>query len=102
MRFDKRDGFFVALVVAVVVTFFAISGKETTKHVPKNEMHKTVYDIAYKDAPGPEASVFKRAFFKPNKKEAEKSCEPCHQQYNVVLPANHPPKHRCLFCHKLN
>ena len=44
---------------------------------------------------------FKKAFFRPAKKDAEQLCEPCHQQYGIKLPPNHPPKYRCLFCHKL-
>jgi hypothetical protein len=35
------------------------------------------------------------------KKEAEKFCEECHNpQGEVPLPAGHPPKYRCIFCHK--
>ena len=101
MKIDKRDLFFIALIVVVVGTFLAISGKEKTKVVPNNATHKSVYDIAYKNAPGPDASIFKRAFFKPAKKDAEKNCESCHEANGIKLPANHPPKHRCLFCHKL-
>lgn len=102
MKFDKRDGFFVLIAAVVLVIFFSISGKEKTKPVPRDEMHKTVYEIAYKNAPGPNDSIFKRTFFRPAKKEAEKTCEPCHQQYKIEVPANHPPKNRCLLCHKLH
>jgi hypothetical protein len=101
MKIEKRDWFFIILVAAVLLMFIAISGKETTKPVPHDATHKSVYDEAYKNAPGPEASLFKKTFFKPAKKDAEKLCEPCHDAQGVKLPPNHPPKNRCLFCHKL-
>jgi hypothetical protein len=42
-------------------------------------------------------------FMKMNKKEAEKFCEECHYpEGEAPLPENHPPKYRCLFCHKRN
>jgi mono/diheme cytochrome c family protein len=35
------------------------------------------------------------------KKEAEKFCIECHAPEGVFpLPEGHPPKYRCLFCHK--
>jgi hypothetical protein len=35
------------------------------------------------------------------KKEAEQFCESCHAPgKEAPLPDNHPPKYRCLFCHK--
>ena len=101
MKIEKRDWLFIVLVVAVLAIFIAISGKEKTKPVPNNATHKQVYEIAYKNAPAADASLFKKAFFRPTKKDAEKLCEPCHTQNNIKLPPNHPPKHRCLFCHKL-
>ncbi|CAH2031915.1 cytochrome C [Trichlorobacter ammonificans] len=101
MKIEKKDLWFIALIVVVVGIFLAISGKEKTKVVPRNDTHKEVYEVAYRNAPGPDASIFKRAFFKPAKKEAEKSCEPCHDARGIKLPPDHPPKHRCLFCHKL-
>lgn len=102
MKIDKRDWFFVALIVAVLGTFFALTGKEKTTMVPYDATHRIVYETAFRDAPGANASIFKRAFFKPDKKAAEKFCEPCHQEKGVPFPPNHPPKNRCLFCHKLH
>lgn len=101
MKIEKRDWLFIALVAVVLITFITISGKEKTKPVPNNPIHNTVYQEAFKNAPGQNASIFRKAFFRPAKKDAEQLCEPCHQQYGVKLPPNHPPKHRCLFCHKL-
>jgi len=101
MKIEKRDWFFIALVVVILTIFIAISGKEKTTPVPNNATHKQVYEIAYKNAPAADASILKKTFFKPAKKEAEKTCEPCHDAQGIKLPPNHPPKHRCLFCHKL-
>jgi hypothetical protein len=100
MKIEKRDWMFVAVVVVVLAIFIGISGKEKTTPVPKNEMHKIAYDTAFRNAPGPDASLFKRAFYKPDKKAAEVFCEPCHKDMKVPFPANHPAKNRCLFCHK--
>ncbi len=102
MKIEKRDLLFVTAAAVLLAVIISFSGKETTKPVPNNETHKTVYEVANKKAPAPDASIFKRAFFKPDRKEAEKLCEPCHQQRNIKLPPNHPPKYRCLFCHKLS
>jgi len=101
MKFDKRDWVFIAMAVVVLGFFVWISGKEKTTTVPRDAMHKVSYDAAFKNAPGPDASIFKRAFFKPDKKGAEIYCEPCHREKGVPFPPNHPPKNRCLFCHKL-
>jgi len=41
------------------------------------------------------------AFYKMGKKEAERHCETCHSKAGgMPLPKKHPPKYRCLFCHK--
>lgn len=40
-------------------------------------------------------------FMTMKKKEAERFCEACHGQgREAALPPTHPPKYRCLFCHK--
>ena len=101
MKIDKRDWMFVGLIVVVLGIFIGISGREKTRFVPKDNMHKIAYDAAYKNAPGADASIFKRGFFKPDKKGAEVLCEPCHLEKKVPFPPNHPSKNRCLFCHKL-
>lgn len=101
MKIDKRDWMFIGVVVVVLGIFIGLTGNEKTKLVPKDAMHQVSYQAAYQNAPGPDASLFKRAFFKPDKKGAEVFCEPCHLEKNVPFPPDHPPKNRCLFCHKL-
>ncbi|MBU0673362.1 MAG: hypothetical protein KJ950_01810 [Proteobacteria bacterium] len=40
-------------------------------------------------------------FFAMEKKAAEKFCLDCHNpDGQLPLPEGHPPKYRCLFCHK--
>lgn len=101
MRIERRDWIFIAVVVIVLVVFISISGKEHTTPVPNDQMHRIVYETAFRNAPVPDAPIFKRAFYKPDKKGAEAYCEPCHKEKGVQFPPNHPPKNRCLFCHKL-
>ena len=53
-----------------------------------------------KTAPLPHNADHER-FMTMKKKEAEHYCESCHTpEGKAPLPANHPPKYRCLFCHK--
>lgn len=101
MKIDKRDWMFIGVVLAVLGIFIAISSEEKTKVTPVNDSHKQVYEIAYRNAPGPDASIIKKFMYKPDKREAEKLCEPCHLVNKIPFPPNHPPKNRCLFCHKL-
>ena len=55
--------------------------KETTPHLPNDDDHAE--------------------FMTMDKKEAEKFCEECHSpEGGAPLMTEHPPKYRCLFCHK--
>jgi len=54
---------------------------ESTAKLPHDESHSRFYGM--------------------DKKEAEKYCGDCHRPDGIApLPADHPPKYRCLFCHK--
>jgi|GEM_PF-264470 len=101
MKIDRRDWLFICFVVVVAGIFLAISGSEKTRVVPDDEMHGIVYKTAYRSAPAPDSSIFRKAFFRPDKKGAETFCEPCHNLRGVPYPPGHPQKNRCLFCHKL-
>ena len=69
------------LVCGSLFLFLWNAPEETTKHLPTDNEHAR--------------------FLKMDKKEAEKFCEECHNPDGVSpLPENHPPKYRCLFCHK--
>jgi len=67
-----------------ILIFLLKAPKETTPFLP----HDTHHD---------------RFFSLESKKEAELSCLACHDLgKEAPLPENHPPKYRCLFCHKRN
>ncbi len=70
------------LVVCAGVLFVLLRAPaETTTHLPQDADHE----------------VFRQL----GKKEAEQHCEKCHHPEGLApLPENHPPKYRCLFCHK--
>jgi hypothetical protein len=68
-------------VCASIFLFLWNAPEETTTHLPDNENHAR--------------------FMKMDKKAAEKFCEECHSpDGEAPLPKDHPPKYRCLFCHK--
>lgn len=80
----KRD-ILVLIGGIIIVTALWLAPDETTSHVPKNETHLKYYEIAHSEG----------------KKTAEKFCQECHNAEQVKFPADHPPKFRCLLCHKL-
>ncbi len=62
--------------------FLWFAPEETTPRLPHDDTHEKFHEIV-------------------DKKEAEKSCGDCHSDDGVApLPDGHPPKYRCLFCHK--
>ena len=70
------------LVGAAILIFLWNAPKETTTKLPHDEIHEPFHTIK-------------------SKKEAEKSCLSCHDiGGEAPLPEGHPPKYRCLFCHK--
>ncbi len=71
---------FVLFCVGVFL-FLWNAPPETTAHLPHDEHHERFMDM--------------------KKKQAEKFCGECHGKDGVYpLPESHPPKYRCLFCHK--
>ena len=72
------------LVCAGLLIFLLKAPEESTAKLPKDDNHISFFSIE-------------------SKKEAEKFCDKCHgAEGDAVLPDNHPPKYRCLFCHKRN
>mgnify|MGYP000002785977 CR=1 FL=1 len=66
---------------AAILAFLLMAPPETTKKLPQDEIHLQFYPL--------------------DKKEAEKHCASCHApEGQAPLPEGHPPKYRCLFCHK--
>ena len=86
MRITGKDWLFIAVLGAVLMVFFFISGEEKTSKVPYDEAHWPSYEIMKKTG---------------SKREAEKGCEKCHNDGKIPFPKGHPSKDRCLFCHKM-
>lgn len=80
----KRDIMLLIGAVALVL-FLMAAPEETTSRVPTDDTHERFYSLVKTDG----------------KKAAEKFCEDCHNEEQVPFPKEHPPKFRCLFCHKL-
>ena len=69
------------LSCAAILFFLFNAPEETTAKLPKDPDHSRFQEM--------------------KKKEAEKFCMECHAPQGVSpLPEGHPPKYRCLFCHK--
>lgn len=85
MKYDKNKTLIYNILFAVVcggiLLFLLKAPQETTHRLPQDDTHKTFQTM--------------------EKKEAEKFCEECHNpEGSAPLPKGHPPKYRCLFCHK--
>jgi len=80
----RRTLFYNILFLAVgagILLFLLNAPPETTVKLPLDDNH--------------------RPFQTMKKKEAETHCEKCHsKEGGMPLPEGHPPKYRCLFCHK--
>jgi hypothetical protein len=69
------------VVGGALLLFLLRAPEENTARIPYDDNHQRFYSMG--------------------KKEAEKFCESCHNQTaEAPLPVDHPPKYRCLFCHK--
>jgi len=74
------NGLFVVICAAIFL-FLWNAPEETTSMLPTDENHLR--------------------FMTMDKKKAEKLCEECHHPSGEApLATDHPPKYRCLFCHK--
>ena len=82
--FKKRDLILIAIAI-VILAFLWQAPPESTSRVPLDDTHRRFHDLAKNEG----------------KKAAEKFCEECHNDSGVLFPKGHPPKQRCLFCHKL-
>ena len=74
----------IAFVLSALLLLFFLwrAPEETTSFLPHDEYHEEMHAIK-------------------SKKEAEKLCAQCHDPGQMApLPEDHPPKFRCLFCHK--
>lgn len=81
----KRD---ILLILGglIIIAVLWMAPEESTSRVPKDDNHQRFYTIVQEEG----------------KKAAEKFCSDCHDDATgVPFPADHPPKNRCLFCHKI-
>ncbi|PHR29070.1 MAG: hypothetical protein COA36_05155 [Desulfotalea sp.] len=71
-----------AFVCVGLLIFLLEAPDETTSFLPQDEIHAPFHLIK-------------------SKKEAETTCLDCHgPSGDAPLQEGHPPKYRCLFCHK--
>ena len=84
MSLKKRDYLLLALALIILAVLWA-APKESTHKVPFDDIHQKFYTVVKEQG----------------KKAAEKFCENCHNPAQMPLPKGHPPKARCLLCHKL-
>lgn len=84
MADKKKNLIYNILFIVVCGSLFLFlwnAPPDTTAHLPNDENHKR--------------------FMPMGKKEAEKFCTDCHApDKEAPLSEDHPPKYRCLFCHK--
>ncbi len=79
----KSDLLFIAVGI-IILLIFALAPPETTLPIPLDETH----------------TEFKTVLAADGKKAAEAFCKECHNDEEMPLSEKHPPKYRCLFCHK--
>ena len=85
MKYDKKKTWLYNMLFllgsAAILIFLWEAPAETTKKLPQDAIHQKFQTM--------------------EKKDAERFCEECHNPNGEVpLPKKHPPKYRCLFCHK--
>lgn len=80
---DKKSFLYTALFLILcggIFLFLWNAPPESTVRLPNDATHSKYYPM--------------------DKKEAEKECQNCHNPQGVAFTKEHPPKYRCLFCHK--
>ena len=80
---DKKSFLHTALFLIIcggIFLFLWNAPPESTVRLPHDATHAKYYPM--------------------DKKEAEKECQNCHNPQGVAFTKDHPPKYRCLFCHK--
>ncbi len=85
MKYDKNKTLIYNIlfitICAGLLLFLLNAPEETTTRLPQDSTHNKYQAM--------------------EKKQAEAFCEECHYpKGESPLPQGHPPKYRCLFCHK--
>jgi hypothetical protein len=81
----KIDMIVLAVVLVILLILWA-APPEDIIYTPYDENHKKFNAILRAEG----------------KKATEKFCNECHNPEDMPLSEEHPPKYRCLFCHKLS
>ena len=84
MKIRKADILFIMLIPAVVLCLWLLTTEQTTVRIPLDEEHHESL----------------QAYRADGKKAAEQLCSACHGEEAIPLSEQHPPKYRCMFCHK--
>jgi len=84
MKLRKADVLFILLIPAVLLCLWLLTTRQTTLRIPVDEKHQEAL----------------QAYKAEGKKAAEQVCRTCHADDQIPLSRNHPPKYRCMFCHK--
>ena len=84
MKLRRADILFIALIPLVVLCLWLLTTEQTTLRIPLNDDHYESLETYRTDG----------------KKAAEQVCRNCHGDENLPLSEDHPPKYRCMFCHK--
>ena len=84
LSLKKRDFILIGIAI-LILAFLWQAPPESTSRVPYDDDHSQFHELVKAEG----------------KKAAEKFCEDCHNDEDVAFPEGHPPKARCLFCHKM-
>jgi len=84
MKIRKADVVFIALIPLILLCLWMLTTEQTTLRIPLDDDHIKLIEI----------------YETEGKKAAGKNCSACHGDEAIPLSENHPPKYRCMFCHK--
>jgi len=84
MKIRRADIAFIISIPLVVLCLWLLTTEQTTLPIPLDDDHRESL----------------QAFRAGGKKAAERECRSCHGDDGIPLSELHPPKYRCMFCHK--
>jgi len=84
MKIRRADIAFIILISLVVLCLWLLTTEQTTLRIPPDDDHRELLQI----------------YRAGGKKAAERECRTCHGDDGIPLSELHPPKYRCMFCHK--
>ncbi len=84
MKLRKADILFIIMIPAVVLCLWLLTTEQTTLRIPLDDDHRESL----------------QTYRTEGKKAAEQVCSTCHADGGLPLSEGHPPKYRCMFCHK--